>query len=516
MYILGFDIGGTKCAVITAEWDGENIKILKKDRCPTDHTLGAYTMIDKLIVMADGILDGNPDAIGISCGGPLDSDTGIIMSPPNLPGWDNIEIVKVIEKRYGVSARLCNDANACAVAEWKFGAGKGTKNMAFLTFGTGLGAGLILDGKLYEGTNGNAGELGHIRLADDGPVGYGKKGSFEGFCSGGGIAQLGVLKAETAVKSGEYPLYLNGGDVTAKSIADAAENGDKTALEVYRTSGEYLGRGLSVLIDILNPEAIVIGSIFARSGKFLIDSMQKAIEKEALSVADKACRIVPAALGESIGDYAAIAAALMAEPKENNMLNELITRYPALKDAAKIIKEAEDAIAECYANGGKVLVCGNGGSAADADHIVGELMKGFILKRPVGDERIPEELRVGLQGALPALCLNTHAALSSAFLNDVDPEMVYAQMTYGYAKEGDVFIGISTSGNAKNVANAMRVAKALGAKTVALTGEGGGKLGELADIVIRVPERETFKVQELHLPIYHYLCAAVEARFYKE
>ena len=198
------------------------------------------------------------------------------------------------------------------------------------------------------------------------------------------------------------------------------------------------------------------------------------------------------------------------------MLNELLTRYPALKGMENVIKEAEDAIAECYANGGKVLICGNGGSAADSDHIVGELMKGFLLKRPVSDERIPEELRKGLQGALPAISLNTHSALSSAFLNDVDPEMIYAQMTYGYAKEGDIFIGISTSGNAKNVCNAMKVAKALGAKTIALTGEGGGKLGELADIAVRVPERETFKVQELHLPVYHYLCAAIEARFYNE
>lgn len=315
MQILGFDIGGTKCAVITAEWDGNNIKLLKKEKCATDRKLSPEQMIDKLICMADAILESKPDAIGISCGGPLDSKKGIIMSPPNLPGWDNIEIVKQIESYYGVPTKLQNDANACAVAEWKFGAGKGTKNMVFMTFGTGLGAGLILNGKLYSGTNDNAGEVGHIRLDNFGPVGYGKSGSFEGFCSGGGIAQLGYMKALEKAQKGEYPAYFKKGytqaDVNAKTIADAADNGDKTAIEVYKTCGEYLGKGLSILIDILNPEVIVIGSIFARSHNLLWEPAKEVIEKEALGVASKCCRVVPATLGEQIGDYAAIATALL-------------------------------------------------------------------------------------------------------------------------------------------------------------------------------------------------------------
>ena len=182
MYLLGFDIGGTKCAVVTANWDGEAVTLLKKEKSPTDHSISPEEMIDRLMKMADGILDGCPDAIGISCGGPLDSNTGIILGPPNLPGWTHVEIVSQIEAHYGVKAHLQNDANACAVAEWKFGAGRGTRNMVFLTFGTGLGAGLILDGRLYDGTNGNAGEVGHIRLAKDGPVGFGKKAGQVEFC----------------------------------------------------------------------------------------------------------------------------------------------------------------------------------------------------------------------------------------------------------------------------------------------------------------------------------------------
>lgn len=313
MYVLGFDIGGTKCAVVTARVDGGSIKLLKKEKCPTDLSIPPEKMIEKLIGMADSILDGRPDAIGISCGGPLDSKKGIIMSPPNLVGWDNVAIVDILEAHFGVRPKLQNDANACALAEWRFGAGECCENMVFLTFGTGLGAGLILGGRLYEGTNGNAGEVGHIRLAPSGPVGFGKAGSFEGFCSGGGIAQLGYSMALKARENGKTPSYFKDGDslrdISAAKIAEAAQNGDETAIAVYQTSGRYLGRGLSIIIDVLNPERIVIGSIFARSGELLWKYAKEEIDNEALGVSAACCKVVPAALGENIGDYAAIATA---------------------------------------------------------------------------------------------------------------------------------------------------------------------------------------------------------------
>ena len=315
MYILGFDIGGTKCAVVTAQWDGSHISLLKKKIHPTDLSISPEDMIKKLIETADSLLDKKPDGIGISCGGPLDASRGIITAPPNLPGWDHVEIVRQLTEHYQVPVKLQNDANACAVAEWKFGAGKGCRNMVFMTFGTGLGAGLILNNTLYVGTNGNAGELGHIRLSDFGPVGFGKTGSFEGFCSGNGIAQLGLIKALEKAQLGEYPMYFKKGytqsDVTAKTVADAARAGDRTALEVYRTCGSYLGKGLSIVIDLLNPEKIVIGSIFERCHDLLWESARKEIEKEALSLSASCCQIVPAILGEQIGDYAAIAVALL-------------------------------------------------------------------------------------------------------------------------------------------------------------------------------------------------------------
>ena len=313
MKLLGLDIGGTKCAAVTANWDGERLQILKKEKCPTDHSVSPETMLERLFALADGILDGKSDAVGISCGGPLDSAHGVILGPPNLPGWDDVPVTALAARHFGAPARLQNDANACAVAEWKFGAGRGTRNMIFLTFGTGLGAGLILDGQLYSGTNDNAGECGHLRLERFGPVGYGKQGSFEGFCSGGGLAQLGCAMARERVQRGVCPAYYQNGEagVTAKSIADAARAGDETALEVYRVCGEYLGRGLAVLIDLLNPQRIVLGSIFARSGDLLRESMERSLRGEALAASAACCQIVAAELGESIGDYAALATALL-------------------------------------------------------------------------------------------------------------------------------------------------------------------------------------------------------------
>ena len=317
MFLLGFDIGGTKCAVMTADYENGQITLLDKKKIDTNTSLSPYEIIDRLITLADEICDEKPKAIGISCGGPLDSKKGIIMSPPNLPGWDNVNIVEIIKNHFGVPVHLQNDANACAVAEWKFGAGRGKNNVVFLTFGTGLGAGLILDGRLYSGTNDNAGEVGHIRLEKSGPVGYGKAGSFEGFCSGGGIAQLGFMMAVDAIKKGISPAYytegMTPGEVTAKTIADAANAGDETALEVYRTCGEHLGKGLSIIIDILNPEVIVIGSVFARAQNLLWDSARAVIEAEALPLSTNVCSVLPAQLGEQIGDYAAIATALLEE-----------------------------------------------------------------------------------------------------------------------------------------------------------------------------------------------------------
>ncbi len=194
----------------------------------------------------------------------------------------------------------------------------------------------------------------------------------------------------------------------------------------------------------------------------------------------------------------------------------LYERYPALQSCKDSIEEALQLLIETYRNGGKVLVCGNGGSAADSEHIVGELMKGFMSKRPVTDERIPEALRAELQGALPAISLPSQVSLLSAYANDVSPDMVYAQLVYGYGKPEDLLIALSTSGNSKNVVKAVEVANRLGMKTIAMTGMAESQLSALSTVTVRVPETETYKVQELHLPVYHYLCAEVEKTLFSK
>lgn len=207
-----------------------------------------------------------------------------------------------------------------------------------------------------------------------------------------------------------------------------------------------------------------------------------------------------------------------------DFLDELIERYPALTPVKEDIWNLYKTLEECYAAGGKVLIAGNGGSSADAEHIVGELMKGFKKSRSVSQEfadRLKEidperagELIAKLQGGLPAISLSSHPALCTAYLNDVDGNLIVAQQVYGYGKPGDVFLGISTSGNAKNVMYAVAVAKAKGMKVAALTGKDGGKLGKAADVAVIVPEPETYKIQEFHLPIYHVLCLMLEERFF--
>ncbi|MBQ2613928.1 MAG: SIS domain-containing protein [Clostridia bacterium] len=206
------------------------------------------------------------------------------------------------------------------------------------------------------------------------------------------------------------------------------------------------------------------------------------------------------------------------------MFNNLLTKYPELVKCKDAISDAKERMIAAFAEGKKLLVCGNGGSCADSDHIVGELMKGFLLRRPVPQEEraklqelFPQEAEIlanNLQGALPAISLNAHSGLISAFANDVAPEMVYAQQVYGYGNEGDLFLGLTTSGNSENVVKAAMIAKAKKMTVIALVGEKDCKLDKIADVVIHAPKSETFQVQELHLPIYHYLCAACEEHFF--
>lgn len=315
-YLIGIDIGGTKCAIVTGDLD---FNIHSKIQFETRTERGYKVILEEFFLHLDRLFQEFPQKsfkqIGISCGGPLDSSEGVIYSPPNLPGWDTVPIVDIFQNKYGIPTAIQNDANACALAEWLMGAGKGTRNMIFLTFGTGMGAGLILNGQLYAGTNDLGGEVGHIRLANDGPVGFGKAGSFEGFCSGGGIAQLAKTIIKRKFDEGKSVSFVEGLDLSeldTKTVAIAARNGDPVAAEIIKLSAEYLGKGLAVLIDILNPQCIVIGSIYSRNVDLFKPHIDKVLGIEAIPSAVRVCKIKPALLGESIGDYAALCVAVNA------------------------------------------------------------------------------------------------------------------------------------------------------------------------------------------------------------
>jgi glucokinase len=325
MNLIGFDIGGTKCAVVLGQTEDASKGIDIKDRIAFPTEVGPDATISKLyatmeeMLVRHGLKNQDIAGIGINCGGPLDAKRGVILSPPNLPGWDDVHIVEMTEKHFGIKAFVQNDANAGAMAEWMYGAGKGYNNVIFFTFGTGNGAGLILDGRLYSGTTDLAGEVGHMRLTETGPVGFGKDGSFEGWCSGGGIAQLGQIYARKRIQMGQKTAYCSSledlPNVTAKSVAEAAYAGDETALAVYKTVSEYLGRGLSIIIDVLNPEVIVLGSIFVRSASLIEKDMWRVIKEEAISYSAAAVKIVPAMLDERIGDISSLVLAVEASKK---------------------------------------------------------------------------------------------------------------------------------------------------------------------------------------------------------
>jgi glucokinase len=296
--LVGLDIGGTKCAVTLGRYGTDGIKILDKLSFPTTDVGGTIEGLKdgvRKVLGRNSLVREDVSAIGISCGGPLDSKCGVIMSPPNLPGWDDVPVVKFFEDRFHVPTAVQNDANACALAEYLYGSGRGVKNLVFMTFGTGLGAGIIIDGKLYSGANDNAGEIGHIRLAPTGPVGYNKEGSAEGFCSGAGIARLAKIR--------------KGLDLTTKEMFARVRAGDPDCTEVFRESAEKLATILAFTIDILNPEVIALGGVFMRNADLFMPIVDPILDREALPLARKVCRIVPAELGENIGDYAALAVA---------------------------------------------------------------------------------------------------------------------------------------------------------------------------------------------------------------
>ncbi|MGI4757816.1 MAG: ROK family protein [Janthinobacterium lividum] len=309
--LAGIDIGGTKTAVVLS---ANMPDVLWREEFETLPSMGPDHAVEKIIALLRRALaetGTQPSAIGISCGSPLDRVRGIIQRPPNLPTWDEVQIKQVLEQEFGVPCFLENDANAGAVAEHQFGAGKGCQHMVFLTMGTGLGAGLILNGRIFHGASAMAGEIGHIRLTETGPEGFNKAGSVEGWASGGGMAQHAVSTIREAIRLGQKTLlaeYLP--HVTARDVGVALLAGDAVAATIVRHTGVRLGEALAMLVDLLNPERIVIGGLALRLGEALLEPARARMREEALEGPAAACTVLPASLGERIGDVAALCVAM--------------------------------------------------------------------------------------------------------------------------------------------------------------------------------------------------------------
>ena len=489
MTFLGVNIGGTTCSVTLGTVDGQ---VLSREAFATP---GRDECVAKLRELTASMIREDTVAVGISCGGPLDADAGIVLSPPNLPGWDRVPIVREIQQAAGRPTFLMNDANAGALAEWYFAPEGGCSPLVFLTCGTGMGAGILIDGKPFDGACGMAGEVGHIRLTDEGPLGFCKHGSFEGWCSGGGFAQYAGM--------------------SAKEAALLAQQGSSEHVEHFAEFGRRLGQALAILIDVLNPRRIAIGGIYMRCETLIAPDMNEVLQRECLPQSLKVCRIGPASSGEQIGDHAALAVARYHA--QVDPLDQLVRRFPELAACRADIQLTVDIIRRAYSNGGKLLLCGNGGSMADCEHIAGELLKSFRRKRPLQEpwaERLDSALRMRLEASLPAIPLGTFHAFTSAFSNDVDPAAAVAQQVHTLGKPVDVLLAISTSGSARNIVAAAQVARAKGLTVIGLTGRSGGILVEHTDVCIRVPADETYLVQEYHMPVYHAMCMMIEDRFF--
>jgi len=305
-HYLGVDLGGTKIAVSLWAEQGAGVERVGKEAWETLGG-GPEPNLERVVGAAWRLLaarggGGQPrlEAIGISGGGPLDPETGTILSVPNLPGWVDVPITRKLSARLGAPARLENDANACAVAEWRHGAGRGARNLAFLTCSTGIGAGLILDGRLYRGSRFLAGEAGHQIIVPDGlPCGCGKRGCLEAYASGAGMARrLEVLRDKDP-----------GLPASAREVVERARAGDRFALDFLRETAEYLALGIANLVFVLDLERVVLGTIAAGAGDLLLGPLRQALARRLWPVFLDGLEVVPSQLWPEIGDYAAMVVA---------------------------------------------------------------------------------------------------------------------------------------------------------------------------------------------------------------
>jgi len=315
-YLLGLDIGGTKLSAVLADRKGHILHTLKQPTCAQQ---GPQAVLDKIfdmlqhLMLKSSISAQDVACLGVSCPGPVDTKTGVIHNPPNLPGWSGVPLKKLLEDKFGILTRFENDANAAALAEMRFGAGTGYKNLVYLTMSTGIGGGIIIDGKLYRGAHGKAGEVGHQTLIPFGPLcGCGKRGCLEALCSGVALTK----RMQEAVKRNPESLMLKlvegrVEDLDPQILIRAAKEGDRLALEIWDRAGYFLGWGLANLVNILDPEIFILGTIAIYAGELLLKPAREALAREVFDKTQPPPPLVPAKLGAQIGDYGALAIALL-------------------------------------------------------------------------------------------------------------------------------------------------------------------------------------------------------------
>ncbi len=308
--VLAIDIGGTKLAAGIVDASGS---ILARGEVPTVAVEGPERVLDRIVRLAEdlvrspGMSAHAMQRIGIGCAGPVDRQAGLILNPPNLPGWLRVPLVERVEKALGRPAVLENDANAAALGEFRYGAGRGASSIVYLTVSTGIGSGIILDGKIWHGVKDGAGEVGHMTLLPDGPLcGCGNRGCLEALASGPSIAR----RAREALATGR-PSRLRGvTDFTAADVVRLAQEGDALAAEVWDKTVRYLGLGVAAIVTILAPERVVIGGGVSQAGDFLFERLRREVRRRVKLVAVESVPILPAALGPDVGILGAAAVAL--------------------------------------------------------------------------------------------------------------------------------------------------------------------------------------------------------------
>ena len=300
-YVIGIDIGGTKTSVSLGSSSG---KIIIRTVIPTEGAQTTFAQVKRIIRSYLRRYD-KAKGIGISCAGPLDLNKGILINPPNMPSWRNLPLKKIFSHSFGLPVAIDNDANAAALAERIFGAGKNVKHLFYYTVSTGIGGGLIIDGKIYHGASFDAGEIGHTVILPNGPkCGCGKRGCLEALSSGTAIARIAREKATK--NSLILKLAQSKKNIDATLVARAALKGDRLARSIYQQAAFYLGLSVTNIIQIINPEMIVIGGGVSKAGKLLFQPLIKTVRKFAWPRPYRSCKIVPAKLKDAVGDLGAI------------------------------------------------------------------------------------------------------------------------------------------------------------------------------------------------------------------